>query len=244
MREAVAPRGELAEPGDAVLLSPACASFDAYANYAERGDDFAAEVRDCSSKERPADDRALPPDPHCPGVRSTRIAVRPGRRAVVAPAPGAAAAAGLRRAVRDGRRAQHRRAGDDPRPRRRWPRSATTDRRGTSSTASSSGRSAASVAFLAASSFDYHRWRRAARVAVGLAVAGLSSCSSRRRHHRRRVAPLARRRPDHRAADARSRSSRCCAAARTCSARRADHLDDWRQWMPVLVDARRGLACS
>jgi UDP-N-acetylmuramoylalanine--D-glutamate ligase len=45
MHDAVRAAARLARPGDAVLLSPACASFDAYANYAERGDDFAAEVR-------------------------------------------------------------------------------------------------------------------------------------------------------------------------------------------------------
>jgi UDP-N-acetylmuramoylalanine--D-glutamate ligase len=44
MREAVRAAARIARPGDVVLLSPACASFDAYANYAERGDDFAAEV--------------------------------------------------------------------------------------------------------------------------------------------------------------------------------------------------------
>ena len=36
---------ELAEPGDVVLLSPGCASFDWYGGYAERGDDFARAVR-------------------------------------------------------------------------------------------------------------------------------------------------------------------------------------------------------
>jgi UDP-N-acetylmuramoylalanine--D-glutamate ligase len=44
MREAVRRASQLAQPGDAVLLSPACASFDWYRGYAERGDDFAREV--------------------------------------------------------------------------------------------------------------------------------------------------------------------------------------------------------
>ncbi|HAS13258.1 MAG TPA: UDP-N-acetylmuramoyl-L-alanine--D-glutamate ligase [Acidimicrobiaceae bacterium] len=44
MPEAVAAAARLAQPGDAVLLSPACASFDWYASYAARGDDFAAAV--------------------------------------------------------------------------------------------------------------------------------------------------------------------------------------------------------
>lgn len=57
MREAVRAAAAAARPGDVVLLSPGCASFDAYRGYAARGDDFAAEVR------------ALAPDAGGAGVR-------------------------------------------------------------------------------------------------------------------------------------------------------------------------------
>jgi UDP-N-acetylmuramoylalanine--D-glutamate ligase len=45
MAEAVEAAGELSRPGDVVLLSPGCASFDWYRSYAERGEDFTREVR-------------------------------------------------------------------------------------------------------------------------------------------------------------------------------------------------------
>lgn len=46
MDDAVRAARLAAQPGDAVLLSPGCASFDWYNSYAERGDDFARAVRE------------------------------------------------------------------------------------------------------------------------------------------------------------------------------------------------------
>lgn len=49
LERAVEKCASLAEPGDAVLLSPGCASFDRFAGYAERGEAFAEMARSVSA---------------------------------------------------------------------------------------------------------------------------------------------------------------------------------------------------
>ena len=48
MSAAVAAARKLAETGDVVLLSPACASFDMFRSYGDRGEQFCEAVREVS----------------------------------------------------------------------------------------------------------------------------------------------------------------------------------------------------
>jgi UDP-N-acetylmuramoylalanine--D-glutamate ligase len=52
MDEAVARAAELAAPGEAVLLSPACASFDMFRDYAHRGETFQKAVKEGGHAEK------------------------------------------------------------------------------------------------------------------------------------------------------------------------------------------------
>jgi UDP-N-acetylmuramoylalanine--D-glutamate ligase len=52
MQEAVESARRMAEPGDVVLLSPGCTSYDWYSNYGERGDDFAECVKNLTKEKQ------------------------------------------------------------------------------------------------------------------------------------------------------------------------------------------------
>ncbi len=52
---AVAEAYRLGAPGDVVLLSPACASFDLFHNYMDRGDQFRLAVQQLAQKTGPTE---------------------------------------------------------------------------------------------------------------------------------------------------------------------------------------------
>lgn len=54
MKTAAAAAAKIARPGEQVLLSPACSSLDMYADYAQRGDDFAAAYRELQRESQTA----------------------------------------------------------------------------------------------------------------------------------------------------------------------------------------------
>ena len=58
MLEAVTVAASLARPGDAVLLSPACSSFDMFRDYKQRGDAFVSAVRALGAARVGSDDEA------------------------------------------------------------------------------------------------------------------------------------------------------------------------------------------
>jgi UDP-N-acetylmuramoylalanine--D-glutamate ligase len=67
MDAAVSVALDAAVPGDVVLLSPACSSFDLYDNYQERGDHFRALVHKLAAEKEKTNNRIS-----CPWIASIR----------------------------------------------------------------------------------------------------------------------------------------------------------------------------
>ncbi len=103
MAAAVLAAGGMARPGDAVVLSPACASFDWYSSYGARGDDFARCVAGPRRGSRSGWSRVPGAGERRPGARRPPAAegsppplrVVEGERRAVAGAPGQRAATAI-----------------------------------------------------------------------------------------------------------------------------------------------------
>ncbi len=54
LEQAVSTASELAQPGDVVLLAPACTSYDAYENFERRGEHFRALVQQIAEEAQPS----------------------------------------------------------------------------------------------------------------------------------------------------------------------------------------------
>ncbi len=67
MDAAVSVALDAAVPGDVVLLSPACSSFDLYNNYKERGDHFRALVHKLAAEKEKTNNHIS-----CPWIASSR----------------------------------------------------------------------------------------------------------------------------------------------------------------------------
>ena len=221
MHDAVRAAAARAQPGDAVLLSPACASFDWYDELRRARRRLRRARSQRSVEDVPHDDRDR-------AGAADRVRQPRPRRAVTSRGPATqrrprrAASVDRVLLVRDRRGAQRRRPGDGAvgvvggvahrlrlavvllRP------PAAVDR------------CSASIAFVVASRFDYRRWRAlVAPAARRQRRCCSSSCSCPASGSTcRRLAPLARRRACSASSRASSPSSRCCCSRADLLSRR------------------------